>query len=170
MFSATVTITPCCNVTNGGQIGSEQENCGPFDPAAITSIQDPTGGLGTLEYVWLYNHSNVPFNNGQNGWVEIPNSNNASYDPGQITQTTCYIRCSRRSGCTDYVGESNVICMIVNPVPVATCSSVNGTCTNNNLGSASVSVASGTAPFSYLWSNGGTDASISGLGAGTYSV
>jgi hypothetical protein len=37
-------------------------------------------------------------------------------------------------------------------------------------GSASVSVTGGTAPITYLWSNGDTTATVSGLGSGQYSV
>ncbi|MGB1318279.1 MAG: hypothetical protein ACPG5W_08735, partial [Flavobacteriales bacterium] len=168
--SVTVSITPCCNVTDGGDIAGAQENCGPFDPAAFTSVSLPSGGLGDLEYVWLSNPNNVPMNNGNNGWVEIPNSNSATYDPGYLTESRCFIRCARRSGCTPYVGESNVICVTVNPIPVATCSSVDGDCSNNNEASASVSASGGTAPYAYVWSNGATTASIDGLTAGTYSV
>jgi len=107
--SVTVSITPCCNVTDGGEIAASQENCGPFDPAAFTSVVDPTGGLGDLEYVWLWNPNNVPMNNGQNGWVMIPNSNSATYDPGFLTESRCFIRCARRSGCTNYPGESSLV-------------------------------------------------------------
>ena len=41
---------------------------------------------------------------------------------------------------------------------------------NNPDGSASAFASGGTPPYSYLWSNGGTDAIITGLVAGSYSV
>lgn len=44
------------------------------------------------------------------------------------------------------------------------------TCSNVAEGTAAVSASGGTAPYSFLWSNGATDASISMLAAGDYSV
>jgi hypothetical protein len=46
----------------------------------------------------------------------------------------------------------------------------NVNCYNGNDGSASVEVTSGTAPFTYAWSNSGSLATISDLPAGTYTV
>ncbi len=43
-------------------------------------------------------------------------------------------------------------------------------CFGGNDGSASVSVLGGTPSYSFLWSNGSTNASISGLAVGSYSV
>ena len=45
----------CCNnVTSGGTIGTNQSGCGSFDPAAFTSVSNPSGGGTTaLEVVWL---------------------------------------------------------------------------------------------------------------------
>ncbi|MBI1287085.1 MAG: hypothetical protein GC178_05845, partial [Flavobacteriales bacterium] len=127
--SKSVSITPCCNVTNGGQIAGGGSHCGPFDPDPITSASLPTGGLGDLEYVWLWNTEDVP-NYGNNGWVMIPNSNSPTYDPGMLTESRCFLRCARRSGCATYVGESNRICFTINPEPTANCSKVDGTCAN----------------------------------------
>jgi len=49
---------------------------------------------------------------------------------------------------------------------------INGqpTCDNANAGSISVTPNSGTPPYTYLWSNGATTASINGLSAGVYTV
>lgn len=46
----------------------------------------------------------------------------------------------------------------------------NNPCYGDNLGSLSAVVTGGVAPYSYLWSNGGTTQTIAGLVAGSYSV
>lgn len=44
------------------------------------------------------------------------------------------------------------------------------TCNGNNTGFANISVAGGTAPYNYLWSNGATTQNITNLEAGNYEV
>jgi len=109
----TVNITFCDNVTDGGQINKDEVLCdGNTDPEVITSSTDASGGSGgDIEYLWLMNTttSTPPTANNMNGWVEIPNSNSPSYDPGPISETTWYLRCARRNGCGTYPGESNII-------------------------------------------------------------
>ncbi|MEO0311042.1 MAG: hypothetical protein RIQ89_699, partial [Bacteroidota bacterium] len=167
--STTITVTPCCNFTNGGEIGYAQSNCGSFDPSELVSISLPSGGIGATEYVWLMSTVNGLFNNGANYSV-IAGATNASYDPGQVSQTTWFRRCARRSGCTDYVGESNIIKITVNPTVSVSITPTNGTCANNNEGSACATVVGGSGTISYLWNTGATTNCISGLAAGTYSV
>jgi gliding motility-associated-like protein len=167
--SATVIVTPCCNVTDGGEIGYNQENCGPFDPTELVSLAPPTGGLGDLEVLWIYRVWTG--SDWENDWHFVPGSHDLlSYDPGMISVSTQFRRCARRSGCEDYIGETNIITITINPIPTAQCSKTDVLCYGDQTGSASVSASGGTAPYSYVWSNGGTNAAISGIGAGTYSV
>jgi hypothetical protein len=105
----TIDITACDNVTYGGEIEADETLCpDDNDPTEMTSVSPASGGSGALEYVWLMSTttSNPP---PAAGWTEITGSNSPTYDPGAISQTTWYIRCARRAGCTEYLGESNVI-------------------------------------------------------------
>lgn len=51
----------------------------------------------------------------------------------------------------------------------ASTTSTSATCGSNN-GTATVTASGGTAPYTYLWSNGGNTATISGVGAGILQV
>ena len=169
--SSTVVDVPCCNVTDPGEIGGGDVACGSIDgPITISSVADPSGGLGDLEIVWMVSHEPVPNTVGNLYWSQVSGANGLSLTiPGPITQNTYYIRCARRVGCNNFfTGESNRIDFIVNTPPVIECSSINGNC--GEPGSASVSVTSGTGPYSYAWSNGATSASIDNLSPGNYSV
>ncbi|MCU0468229.1 MAG: hypothetical protein MUF58_06470, partial [Arcicella sp.] len=105
----------CCdNVTNGGQIAGNQRNCGPFNPAPFTNVTLPSGGSGTLEYIWLRSTTASTFTpQNANEWIPIVGSNSATLDLNNISQTTYFQRCSRRSGCVDYVGETNIVTVII---------------------------------------------------------
>ncbi|MBK8621888.1 MAG: PKD domain-containing protein [Saprospiraceae bacterium] len=116
--SVCVGFTPvtCSNVTNGGQIGSNQTSClATYDPAPITNTTLPSGGTGNLEYMWLRSTTTCIAPNGTNDseWEQISGANASSYDPGPLYQNTCYLRCSRRAGCTNWDGESNIVSVTV---------------------------------------------------------
>ena len=113
----------CDNLTSGGTIGfgndcSNTYNGGtcPINPPSIRNCQSPSGGSGTIEYIWLQSttSSNPPTTTIANiindpHWSIISGATSSTYDPGNISQTTYYLRCARRSGCTRYLGESNII-------------------------------------------------------------
>jgi hypothetical protein len=81
----------------------------------------------------------------------------------------------------DYTGsitDSNGCLLVAGPVTVAqpaAALAIGGvtltpiSCNGANDGGVDVVIVGGTTPYTYLWSNGSTDASISGLGAGIYS-
>ncbi|PWK19402.1 hypothetical protein LV89_03918, partial [Arcicella aurantiaca] len=112
-----VKATVIAKITNGGTIQADESICLGKTPAQITSVTPASGGdaSAAIEYLWLQTTSlsngTCPLNIvGQNLYTEIPNSNSPNYQPSAITQTTCYIRCARRAGCTDFIGgESNTV-------------------------------------------------------------
>ena len=103
------------NITSGGTIGSDEENCGAFDPAMITNLSSPTGGDGNFEFLWMKSNQSTPPTSIQDpAWEIITDANGLNYDPEMIEETTYYVRCSRMEYCTSYIGESNVVEKSVN--------------------------------------------------------
>jgi hypothetical protein len=95
----TVTITSCnTNLTNGGTIAANQNGCGTFDPANLTTIAAPSGGMGSgsIQYRWRANG------------IIIPVATGATYDPGPITATTIYRRDANRTGSSLWVASNTV--------------------------------------------------------------
>lgn len=150
------TIGTCNNVTSGGTIGYNEVLCGTsVDPSLIVNVTSPSGGnSATIEYLWLRSYDGGTTN------TVISGATSSTYDPGVITQTTWYRRCSRRQGCTDYDGESNWIQKSLCPVP-----SVNaGTNQTKTCTTSSVSIgASSVSGLTYAWSpvNGLSSSTIS---------
>ena len=123
-----VKVIVIVKITDGGSIKADEIICVGGTPSKITSVTLPTGGDSNLdiEYVWLQTISlsangMCPLNiTGQNLYTKIPNTNTPNYQPGAITVATCYIRCSRRAGCLDYIGgESNTVKKSVEAFPTA---------------------------------------------------
>ncbi|MFK7981962.1 MAG: SdrD B-like domain-containing protein, partial [Saprospiraceae bacterium] len=124
---------PCDNVTDGGIIEADEdpEACGPYDATIITSVDAPTGGSGDLEYTWLASTIECP--------TEltdiIPGANSQDYDPGVLTQTTYFVRCARRVGCTVWIESDCVVKKVDacdNDSPVD-CDAITTTVTEGNI-------------------------------------
>ena len=70
------------------------------------------------------------------------------------------------NGCTETQGVT-----VLEPIVLSsTVSSVNALCNGSSDGSATVSSAGGTAPYTYLWDDGQTTAMAGSLSAGSYTV
>jgi hypothetical protein len=82
----------------GGNCYDNNENhCGGVDPDTIGNIASPVGGTGAIEYQWLKSTVGVPTTLAD----AIPGATSAFYDPPYISQTTYFVRLTRRSACTD---------------------------------------------------------------------
>ncbi len=102
--------TACDNITDGGTIGNDVEGCAnpSFQPPMIVNVTSPSGGTGAIEYLWMMTTSD-PAGGQPVSWTIIQGSTTPEYTPMPVTQTTYYMRCSRRSDCTEYAGESNYV-------------------------------------------------------------
>ena len=123
---------------------STDESCGCDGSASVT-----VNGNGPFTYQW----------DDLNGQTT---STAADLCAGSYTVVV-----SDGSGCS----SSTTVTVGVAPSAVSVnVTSTDQTDATNPDGSASAFASGGTPPYSYLWSNGGTDAIINGLAAGSYSV
>lgn len=104
------TAPPCTNPTSAGTIGNAQSSSSSFNPTAITSLTLPTGHTGTLEYKWQQS-----IVSSTSDYIDIANSNAATYDPGLLTQTTWFRRIARVDCMNNWTGApvSNPVEMTV---------------------------------------------------------
>lgn len=108
-------------------------------------------GAGTFTYLWqLY----------YNGMVYAYNTQNFTQAIAQPGSYQYCLTVTSTTGCSNTVCDTFVIAG----------SGCNATISTNNLGTSAIlsANASGTAPFSYLWSNNMTTASITVTSSGTY--
>ncbi|MFM9052061.1 MAG: hypothetical protein ACKOKF_07060, partial [Bacteroidota bacterium] len=144
-FTRTTTITQPNPITYS--ISSTPATCGLSDGTA--ALSNVSGGVGPYTYQWS------PSGGSGQSASALPS--------GAYTVTI-----TDNNGCSEQVaiGVSNT------SAPVASIiSSTNISCANGSNGSATVSVSSGIAPYTYSWSpSGGNAATASGLPAGAYTV
>lgn len=151
----------CSNVTSGGTIGSSQTINTGDTPATLTNVTNPSGGTGAIEYMWLYS-TNIPCPGiGDAAWQLVSGASSSTYSPGPLTQSTCFMRCSRRAGCVNWDGESNAVTITVTPQ----CSCPGNLITNP-------SFESGTTGWGWWGGNlqTGTYAAVCGANSGQFQI
>ncbi len=133
-----------CSAWTGGAI----DGCGPsagYTEGSCTPPPLPTGGGTIMSYCHLVSGVGINFNL---GFGPQPGNRIRAY----INNAACLAPCSP-VGC-----------------PTLTFNKTNVGCFGGSTGSATVITADGTGPYTYLWSNGATSATINNLLAGAYSV
>ncbi|MEO8147352.1 MAG: T9SS type A sorting domain-containing protein [Bacteroidia bacterium] len=141
-------VTSVYTITEGSAIVANpaQGTITCFGGTTTISVA-PAGGIAPYSYSWSQDALNA--------------SNSAIVGAG-----TYYVVITDSTGCD--VTQSFTV---TEPSAILCgATSTNLSCNDINNGTASVSASGGTAPYTYLWSNSSTDASISGLAPGTYVV
>ena len=112
----------------------------------------PTGGTAPYGYLW--------------------NNGSTVQNPSGVGAGTYSVTVTDANGCT-----ANAPVTVTGPPALTSSASVTGnhngghvSCYGGADGSVAVTPAGGTAPYTYLWSNGAAAQTLNGVGAGTYSV
>ncbi len=108
------------NVIDGGIIGMDESSCTAFTSSLIEHIELPGTGADTYEYVWMYSFSNTaPVDINDRNWMLIDGATEASYQPGEISVSTYFVRFSKSTGCSGFTASSNVVAKEVNDPGIA---------------------------------------------------
>ena len=121
-------------------------NVSCFGGSDGTATATPSGGSTPYSYFW---------SNGQTGQTAT------GLAPGTYTCTITDV-----FGC---IATTSSVTITQPSAITATISTTNVSCFGGSNGSAAAFVTGGTAPYTYLWSNGQTTQTANGLSAGTYS-
>jgi len=142
-ISGTISVTEPMILSSMVTTVSVTGCAGGFNGSAFVSV---TGGTMPYSYVW------------SNGTTT---ANNPFLFAGAYTVTV-----TDANGCVIEDGGT-----VTEPTPVAlNATSTDITCNGDNDRTATTNVTGGTPPYTYLWSNGATTPSISGLAPGAYFV
>ena len=161
-------VVTCDEDSNAGTIEGEETNCGPYTTIPISNSSLPSEE-GDIEYLWLSSTAGCPISIGE----QLPNEQGESLTVGFITQTTYYVRWSRRVGCVDWLA-SNCITKTVEdcggPIATAYCESAGTQPWQEWIGEVqleSISNPSGKSSSGY---DNFTDLSTSLIGGQSYEV
>ncbi|HIA37894.1 MAG TPA: T9SS type A sorting domain-containing protein [Flavobacteriales bacterium] len=124
-------------------IGTNPTSCSTSDGMATANV---SAGTAPYTYSWSNGSSNPAING--------------------LTSGTYTLTVTDANACMTSV----IITLSASGAPSLVMTDTDLTCYGDNSGTATSTVSSGLAPYSYLWSNGGTGSMLSGLSGGIYSL
>lgn len=140
--------------------------------ASIITTQNTTCGLNNGGVIAtstsLYSSTNFSLFDINDNFLSSASTNTETITFGQLTAGTYYIGVVDLGGCTAFtpsfiIQESENLDFGLYAVP-------NSSCGGTPIGKIIVTGQTGLAPYTYLWSNGQTGSTITGLTSGNYSV
>jgi len=138
---------------------------GPCSSFGGTFSSTPTSGPAVCDGSITFSPSS-----GTAPFTFVWNTGSTTQSNSNLCAGTYSVTCTDANGCTTSGTGTVSDSIISGTTPISINLSSTDDLSNNCSGSASVSPSGGTAPYSALWSNGQTTASISNLCAGIYSV
>lgn len=150
------------NVTDGN-------GCFSFSDALVTSSNGPVVTTSSVTNISCFGGNdgsiNISITGGTPPYTFAWSNGLTTEDASNLVYGPYEVSVYDASGCV--VVKS----IFVNePTPLSlTSSSISSSCTGTN-GSATITIAGGTSPFTYLWSSGGTASTENGLGAGSFGI
>lgn len=154
VYTATFSVSGVCNAP--ASFSQQVE----FPNVTATSIPASCAGSNDGKAVAAVNSANGPFTFLWNTTPAQTTDTAVNLAPGNYTVTVSSINTCDGTA-TVVVNQGSGISVSAAAVP--------DTCTSST-GSATLILNSGTAPFSFMWSNGGTAPTVNGLATGNYSV
>jgi hypothetical protein len=99
-------------------------------------VQYPSGGSGAIQYQWL---QLVQIGQSAPNWVAVPGATGPTYQPGPLSETSYFMRCARRDGCTNFL-ESNIVTITVQPAGTSSCPDFTDDLSTSLVGPSTVSI------------------------------
>ena len=139
---------------------------------SITAVQNTTCGINngavTGSSTSLYSSTDFFLYDVNDNYIKSANTTTNSAVFGELSAGTYYLGVRDLGGCTAFtptfiVEESEILNYGLYVVP-------NSSCGGSPIGKIFVTGQTGLAPFTYLWNNGQTGSTITGLTSGLYSV
>ncbi|MBL0340554.1 MAG: gliding motility-associated C-terminal domain-containing protein [Bacteroidetes bacterium] len=134
-----------------------------FEPSALVST---TSAIPTLCFGSSDGNATVNVSGGTAPYSYLWSNNATTPVIGSLLSGTYTVTVTDANGCSNSLSET-----IVSPTLLAaTIASTPVTCNGDADGTAQVSVTGGTTPYSYLWTNGGTNSLLPNIDGGNFSV